>query len=633
MNILYIKNLVINKMKGRKIFLVLLDISILIFSYWISFSIQYKYYESNLIINKNFYFLIFINTIFAIIFYLFTNQYKALTRFTNSYILYKVGLRNLVVFSLFIVSNFLFGNNIPLFNVIFLWFISTSFMTYIRVIIKELIKTVISKKSRKISKIGIYGAGSAANLLASTIISDNSVEIIGFFDDNKELWGRSIFGKNIYAPNELEKFQTKLDYVILSIFSINKIKKQKIIKYIKSLNIPLFQFPSFEELQKIDLDNNPKNNIEFNELLGRNPNESYPELIKNSIFQKVCCITGAGGSIGGELVKQIIKFSPKKLILVELNEYALYSINQSVTNYSKDNIQIKSLLGNTANPNFIKNLFKKNKIDIVFHAAAYKHVPLVESNPTQGIYNNVISTQVICEESFKANIERFVFISTDKAVRPTNIMGASKRLGELIIQSYADLATKNKNKSTKFSIVRFGNVLGSSGSVIPLFKQQIENGGPITVTHQNVIRYFMTITEAVSLVLQASTLSKGGEVFVLDMGKPVKIVDLAKKLINLSGLTIKDYINPKGDISIEYVGLRKGEKLFEELLISGEFKKTIHPKIYKANEELIPFEILYPKILKLQELLLKNNEKEVFKLLKILVPEWNKQSSCIDENN
>ena len=290
-----------------------------------------------------------------------------------------------------------------------------------------------------------------------------------------------------------------------------------------------------------------------------------------------------------------------------------------------EKIKIINILGNLTTKNFAKTIFNEHKIDVVFHAAAYKHVPLVESNPINGIYNNVISTKVICEESFKANIEKFIYISTDKAVRPTNVMGASKRLGEIIIQSFAELTNKKNSYTTNFSIVRFGNVLGSSGSVIPLFKEQITKGGPVTVTHNEVIRYFMTIKEAVSLVLQASSLSTGGEVFILDMGKPVKIIDLAKQLIKLSGLTIKDTINPKGDISIEVVGLRKGEKLYEELLINGKAEKTSHPLIFKAKEKLIPYEQLMPMLDRLEKHLKMHDKKEVFNLLKFLVPEW----SCL----
>ncbi len=320
-------------------------------------------------------------------------------------------------------------------------------------------------------------------------------------------------------------------------------------------------------------------------------------------------------------MKQIIKLSPKRLIILESNEYSLYKITQELKDNESSDLDFISVLGNATDKNLIKDIFSSNNIDIIYHAAAYKHVPLVEANPLSGIENNVFSTKILCEEALIAEVESFTFISTDKAVRPTNVMGASKRLGEQIIQVYAEMVLKN-NLKTKFSIVRFGNVLGSSGSVIPLFKNQIEKGGPITITHKEVIRYFMTIKEAVNLVLHSTALSNGGEIFLLDMGKPIKILSLAKRLIEISGLTIKDKINPKGDISIEFIGLRKGEKLYEELLISGESEKTSHPKIFKAKESFINSEILFPFLTKLEILLKKREKPKVLELLKEIVPEW-----------
>ena len=631
-NIEYLQTILISKTKGRRIFLLLMDITILFLSYWLTFSIKFNGYEnySNLDLSI-FYRLVLPNIIFAILFYISTNQYKALTRFTNSSILYKIGIRNIFIFLIFIISNiFFYKSYLPLINIIFLCFISTTLMSYSRAFIKLLIfKSFNYQKGKKLSKVGIYGAGTAANILATTISTDKNIEIIGFFDDNPTLWGRSIYGKNIYSSNDLNKFKDDIDYIILAILSIEQKTKHKIINKIKSLNIPIFQLPSINDLKNFDPKKIDKLNIEFDQLLGREPVKPDENLLKKSIFQKVCCVSGAGGSIGRELAKQILELSPKELILIDSNEYALYSIKKEIDdslNLLVKEIKIVTILGNLTTQNFAQTIFNNHKIDVVFHAAAYKHVPLVESNPITGIYNNVISTKVICEESFKANIEKFIYISTDKAVRPSNVMGASKRLGEIIIQSFAKLTNESDSNTTNFSIVRFGNVLGSSGSVIPLFKDQINKGGPVTVTHNEVIRYFMTIKEAVSLVLQASSLSLGGEVFILDMGKPVKIIDLAKQLIKLSGLTIKDKINPKGDIAIKVVGLRKGEKLYEELLINGKAEKTSHPLIFKAKEKLIPHEKLIPLLDKLEKHLKMHDKKQVFNLLKFLVPEWSSQN-------
>ena len=324
------------------------------------------------------------------------------------------------------------------------------------------------------------------------------------------------------------------------------------------------------------------------------------------------------------MVKQISRLKPTKLIAIEINEFSLYKLIQSIEKIDTGNVEIIYILGDATKKEFIKKIFKDNDIDILFHAAAYKHVPLVESNPVNGIFNNVISTKNLCEEALVANVEKVIFISTDKAVRPTNIMGTSKRLGEIIVQSYSELVRRDKKLKTIYSIVRFGNVLGSSGSVIPLFKKQIKEGGPITLTHPEVIRYFMTLKEAVSLVLQTSYLSEGGDVFLLDMGKPVKIIDLAKQMIKLSGLSIRDENNSNGDIAIEIIGLRHGEKLYEELLIDGKSEKTIHPLIFKAIESFIPFDELSVKLETLESCLLGNNLDQTLLILKELVPEWEK---------
>ena len=333
-------------------------------------------------------------------------------------------------------------------------------------------------------------------------------------------------------------------------------------------------------------------------------------------------VTGAGGSIGSELCRQIIKFKPSKLILFERSEISLYKINQELVIPSNESISILPVLGCATNLKFVNKTILDNNIDFIFHAAAYKHVPLLEENALQGIYNNVFSTKCICMAAEKnKSIKGVILISSDKAVRPANIMGASKRLSELVVQAYAQKSQERIFK-TCFSMVRFGNVLGSSGSVVPLFKKQIELGGHITITDPNVIRYFMTITEAAQLVLQASSLSKGGDVFLLDMGEPVKIKQLAEKMISLNSLTIKDKNNCDGDIEIVSTGLRPGEKLFEELLIDSECEKTTHPLIFKAKEKFIHYEILFPKLQLLEQYLLNFDTNASLELLNDLVEEW-----------
>ena len=336
-------------------------------------------------------------------------------------------------------------------------------------------------------------------------------------------------------------------------------------------------------------------------------------------------VTGGGGSIGSELCKQIFFQAPKEIIVIEANEYNLYQIEKNIFNLKKSKINLKLILNDCSNSSFLKKLFEDNSVEIVFHAAAYKHVPIVENNLIEGIKNNVFSTLSLCKASYESSVNKFLLVSSDKAVRPSNIMGASKRFSELIVTAFAEKEQNEKKvSSTCFSMVRFGNVLNSSGSVVPLFKEQISKGGPITITHPEVIRYFMTIKEASELMLQACSMSKGGELFLLDMGSPVKIKDLARKMIKLSGLSIKNKENRKGDIEIIYKGLRSGEKLYEELLIDAEAIKTEHPLIYQAKEKGMPYLVLMEKLNYLKKSIDDFDEEKVSFILNEVVPEWKK---------
>ena len=336
-------------------------------------------------------------------------------------------------------------------------------------------------------------------------------------------------------------------------------------------------------------------------------------------------MTGGGGSIGSELCRQIFSLKPKTLVILDNSEFNLYKIKCELDIFKVSNIEVHYLLLDCINEKELVFEFKKHNVNIVFHSAAYKHVPMVEINPIYGIKNNVFSTLAICEAAIKTNVDAVILISSDKAVRPTNIMGASKRLSELILQAYSQRSKNNSielsNKEILFSMVRFGNVLDSSGSVVPLFKKQIKKGGPITLTHPNMTRYFMTIKEAAELLLQSSTMAVGGDVFLLDMGKPIKIYDLACKMIELSGLKIKDKNNPKGDIEIHELGIRSGEKLYEELLINAKAKKTFHPLIFKAVEKSIPYDQLISLLEEMKLAIEENNKSKVLKFLIKAVPE------------
>ena len=372
--------------------------------------------------------------------------------------------------------------------------------------------------------------------------------------------------------------------------------------------------------------------LDINDLLGRFEVEPFKNLMKKNNFEKTILVTGAGGSIGSELCRQIINQKPKKLLLVEISEYALYTIHQELNQVKQTEIELIPLIGSVQDIPRMREIISIFKPFIIYHAAAYKHVPIVEHNLIEGLKNNLIGTFELAKLALEKNVSNFVFISTDKAVRPTNIMGASKRLAELSLQA---LNEKNSNKSvkyekTKFSIVRFGNVLESSGSVIPKFREQIKNGGPITLTHRDITRYFMTIPEASQLVIQAGAMAKGGDVFVLDMGKPIKIYDLAVKMIELSGLTIKNISQTKGDIEIKITGLRPGEKLFEELFLSNNPIKTKHPKIFRSKEPFIRHEKLIKEIEFLEKFMADNDLENILKKLRSIVIDYSPNSKIID---
>ena len=364
--------------------------------------------------------------------------------------------------------------------------------------------------------------------------------------------------------------------------------------------------------------------LEIEDLLGREPIAPFPELMSAKITDKVVLVTGAGGSIGGELCRQIRYLRPKKLLLVDHSEAALYAIHQEIEEkLNNQQLPVIPLIASVQDQKRIAEILNKWCPDTIYHAAAYKHVPLVEHNPAEGIRNNVFGTLILANMAMQAKVNNFIFISSDKAVRPTNIMGASKRLAEMILQAYAKYQS-----NTIFTMVRFGNVLGSSGSVVPKFREQIRAGGPISVTHPEMTRYFMTIPEAVQLVIQAGALASGGEVFVLDMGEPVKIMDLARRMVELSGLTIKSVDQPNGDIEIEISGLRPGEKLYEELLIGDNPEKTIHPRIIKSSEKFIELEKLLPRLVELEKNI---NETNDILALRILISELVREYSPIDE--
>tara|TARA_B100000989_G_scaffold298531_1_gene288298 strand:- start:3574 stop:5538 length:1965 start_codon:yes stop_codon:yes gene_type:complete len=576
----------------------------------------------------------FIFAFLGIPLFIFTGQYRSLLRYTGSRVLYLISLRILLLILISLILGKIFNLSLPsLSGFLFLLFFLTSTLTFYRLVIRDiLIKFGNGNKiNSSFKSVLIYGAGEAGVQLSSSLKFDSKYKLKGFIDDDPNLWKCNINGRKIISPNQINLFIKKIDYIFLAIPSLSKQNKKRILNKLSRFNIKIMIVPSLNEItsgKKFIEDLKP---ITVSDLLGREIAEPDIEMMRNIIFNKTICVTGCGGSIGSEICREIIKYFPKKLILIDNSESSLYEINQELTKISSNNILLEMVLGDVKASYFINSIFNKEAIDIVFHAAAYKHVPIVEINPIQGIYNNVFSTKVICEAAIKNNIPKIIFISTDKAVRPTNIMGASKRLAEQIVQFYSQ-ENENLKKQTNynksiFSIVRFGNVLGSSGSVVPLFQKQIDSGGPITLTHDEMQRFFMTIKEAAQLVIQSVALAEGGEVFLLDMGIPVKIIDLAEKMIKLNGLSIKNKKNPSGDIEIVLSGIRPGEKLYEELLIDSESIKTKHSKIFRGNDNFYKENFSIDELNKLEENLRENNIYASLKILKKFVPEWSRDAS------
>ncbi len=473
-------------------------------------------------------------------------------------------------------------------GVILYWLTTFTFIAGSRLQIQQWLYG--SKSSQNLSKrVYIYGAGVSGTQLAALLDADPAYIVEGFIDDNPSLKGWDVLGFDVKSFDKTASIlidAPENTEVIIAMPSINRSERQFIIERLEPFPVKVSILPALADFASGDFRVSDIKEIDIDDLLGRDPIQPDGNLLPANIHNKIVLITGAGGSIGSELCRQALALKPKKLILLELSEFALYKVEQELNELkiSLDlNIELERVLGSSGNSALLDKLFNRNAIQTVYHAAAYKHVPLVEENPVSGLTNNIFGTKAIAEKALSSAVETFILISTDKAVRPTNIMGCSKRIAEMVLQSLAD---KSQGKTT-FSMVRFGNVLGSSGSVVPKFRQQISDGGPITVTHKDITRYFMSIPEAVQLVIQAGAMAKGGDVFVLDMGESVKIVDLAKKMISLAGLQLKDKYNINGDVEIHFSGLRPGEKLYEELLIGDNVKGTQHLRIMQANEEFI----------------------------------------------
>lgn len=439
-------------------------------------------------------------------------------------------------------------------------------------------------------KVIVYGAGSAGVRLIESLQGGDEYFPVALLDDNPKLHGEKIKGLEVHAPSELEALCRKFDVnrVLLAVPRASHSIRRRILENLSEFPVHVQTIPDLSDIVSGRARIDDVSDVDVEDLLGRDTVPADPALLEACVSGKNVLITGAGGSIGSELCRQILALNPARLVLLEISEVALYSINKElagVLNTTNSDCEIVTLLGSVHHERKMREVMQAFAVQTVYHAAAYKHVPLVEHNLFEGIHNNVIGTMHAASAAIDAGVEIFVLISTDKAVSPTSIMGATKRFAELILQAH-----NTQDNATRFCMVRFGNVLESSGSVVPLFKEQIRDGGPITVTHRDIIRYFMTIREAAELVIQAGSMGRGGDVFVLDMGKPVRIQDLAYRMVNLMGLTIQDEDNPDGDIPIEYIGLRPAEKLYEELLIGSNATGTEHSRILRADEDFLPFD-------------------------------------------
>lgn len=497
-----------------------------------------------------------------------------------------------------------------------------------RLFVKFILGESKVKKQTLLKKTLIYGAGSAGRQLVDTLENSFEYKVIGFLDDDDRLTGQVLQGYKIYHTSELEsltQFQA-IDLVLLALPSISRFKRNQILKILKQYRLIVQTLPSMSDIIEGKITVSDIKELDVSDILNRDIVPANEKLLLKNISQKVVLVTGAGGSIGSELCRQIIKLKPKSLVCCELNEFALYKIYEELKLINKK-LKIIPLICNIKNENKINEILKIFCVDTVYHAAAYKHVPLVESNICEGVQNNVFGTYSVAKACVEQKVSNFVLISSDKAVRPTNVMGASKRLSELCVQA---LYHQNQNQKIKMSMVRFGNVLESSGSVIPKFKRQIKQGGPITLTHPDVTRYFMTITEAAQLVMQAGAMSEECDVFVLNMGKPIKIKDLIYRIIELSGLAVKDEENVNGDIEIKITGLRAGEKLYEELLLGDNPQPTTHEKIKKAQDPFIPLPELEKHLEVLKSHLENNKAADVKLMLENILTAYQSEYKIVD---
>ena len=561
------------------------DVCFLLFAIWLSFALRLGDVWSDKL-ESNLWILILIPTV-SIPIFIKLGLYRSVLKFMGTKVI-------VTAFQAITITSLILGFIMMIFReadmprtvILIFWCVSSILIVIVRFIFKGLLYSWDNYVNNRKPTI-IYGAGSAGAQLVESLRKNHEYAPIAFIDDDVSKHGTFINFTKVYAFKELKNIIDKRNAknILLAIPSLSANGKRDLLKKLSKYPVEVKLLPSLSSLVegKVSIEN--IRHVEVQDILGRVPVSPKSKLLKKNIQGKNILITGAGGSIGSELCRQIIHLKPSKIVLFDHSEFNLYSIDFELNSLQIIDCELIPILSDVTNLNMVKSVIEENKIDTIYHAAAYKHVPMVEKNIVEGVYNNAIGTYNVAMCAHECDVENMVLISTDKAVRPTNIMGASKRFSELILQGLNAEKTK-----TCFSMVRFGNVLDSAGSVVPLFRKQIKEGGPVTVTHSKVTRYFMSIPEAVQLVIQAGAMAKGGDVFVLDMGEPVRILDLAYRMINLSGLSPITNENPEGDVKVVFTGLRQGEKLYEELLIGHDVIQSEHPQIMQANEAKLSWE-------------------------------------------
>ncbi len=601
----------------KRALMLMADLIVVPAALWFAFALKFDSLSEGFEHNRLFYFGV---AAVSTLIFAGSGLYRAVVRFIGSRMLFSIlaGVTGSAVLLWALSIALPFVRPIPLSVAAIYWLLALVWVSATRLIARWLLTPFDVDSTRVV----IYGAGDAGLRLAMALAPGRQFVLLAYVDEKRALQGTLMNGVPVISPGELQNFILRYDVsrILLAIPSASRRRKAEILRRLEHLNTHVQSVPDFSDIVSGRAHVDDLREVDVADLLGRDPILPNRSLLDASIRGKSVMVSGAGGSIGSELCRQIVLLAPRQLVLFENSEFALYNIErelQTIIESRKLDIKVYALLGNAHHKYRVREVMQAFGVQTVYHAAAYKHVPIVEQNLVEGVHNNVFSTRHAAEAALEVGVETFVLISTDKAVNPTNVMGATKRLAEIVLQ-----ALQTQTKSTRFCMVRFGNVLGSSGSVVPLFQEQIRLGGPVTVTHRDVRRFFMTIPEAAQLVLQAGSIGTGGDVFVLDMGQPVEIDELARRMIKLTGLTVRNSLNPDGDIEIEYSGLRPGEKLFEELLIGGNVAGTEHPMIMRAIEPCPTWEEARELLSELAIAVNRMDCRQIMSVLEKAVPEY-----------